>query len=126
MDNYYYSPLTNGVRNDIEERKELQYGSVDFIASADYMNRPPMNPTYLFVFDVSKSAVDTGYLSIVTASILKAIENETLPGGDRVYVGFLTFSLTNSSHRTFEKKTYHTMFKLGFSYSYFVSFVHID
>lgn len=55
------------------------------------MNRPPMNPTYLFVFDVSKSAVDTGYLSIVTASILKAIENDTLPGGDRVYVGFLTF-----------------------------------
>lgn len=91
VDNYYYSPLNNGVRNDIEERNELQYGSVDFIASADYMNRPPMAPTFLFVFDVSKSAVDTGYLSLATASILKAIESETIPGGDRTVVGFLTF-----------------------------------
>jgi protein transport protein SEC24 len=91
VDNYYYSPLNSGVRNDIEERKELQYGSVDFIASADYMNRPPMAPTFLFVFDVSKSAVDTGYLSIATASILKAIEGDAIPGGDRANVGFLTF-----------------------------------
>lgn len=91
MDNYYYSPLNNGVRNDIQERKELQYGSVDFIASADYMNRPPMAPTFLFVFDVSKSAVDTGYLSIATSSILKAIQSNAIPGGDRTVVGFLTF-----------------------------------
>lgn len=83
MDNYYYSPLTNGVRNDIEERKELQYGSVDFLASADYMNRPPMAPTFLFVFDVSKTAIDSGYLSIITNSILKAIEANAIPGGDR-------------------------------------------
>jgi len=91
VENYYYSPLTSGVRNDIEDRKELQYGSVDFLASADYMNRPPMAPTFLFVFDVSKSAIDTGYLQIITASILKAIEEETFPGGDRTVVGFLTF-----------------------------------
>lgn len=91
VDNYYYSPLTSGVRNDIEERKELQYGSVDFIASADYMNRPPMAPTFLFVFDVSKNALDTGYLPIVTASILKAIEANAVPGGDRTVVGFLTY-----------------------------------
>ena len=91
VDNYFYSPLTNGVRNDIQERKELQYGSVDFLASADYMNRPPMPPTFLFVFDVSKSAIDTGYLPIVTASILKAIESDSIPGGDRTVVGFLTY-----------------------------------
>lgn len=83
--------MNSGVRNDIEERKELQYGSVDFLASADYMNRPPMAPTFLFVFDVSKSAVDTGYLAIATATILKAIESNSIPGGDRTVVGFLTF-----------------------------------
>ena len=91
VDNYYYSPLTNGVRNDIEERKELQYGSVDFLASADYMNRPPMAPTFLFVFDVSKNAIDSGYLSIITASILKAIDSNAIPGGERTMIGFLTF-----------------------------------
>ena len=91
VDNYYYSPLTNRVRNDIEERKELQYGSVDFLASADYMNRPPMAPTFLFVFDVSKNAIDSGYLSIITNSILKAIESNAIPGGDRTCIGFLTY-----------------------------------
>jgi protein transport protein SEC24 len=91
VDNYFYSPLTNGVRNDIQERKELQYGSVDFLASADYMNRPPMAPTFLFVFDVSKSALDSGYLPIATSSILKAIEADSIPGGDRTNIGFLTF-----------------------------------
>lgn len=62
-DNYYYSPLTAiGTRQDIEDRTELRQGSVDFVASNEYMNRPPMPPTYVFVMDVSKAAVDTGYL----------------------------------------------------------------
>ena len=35
---------------------ELKKGTVDFIASNEYMNRPPMPPTYVFVLDVSKPA----------------------------------------------------------------------
>ena len=50
-----------------------------------------MPPTFLFVFDVSKTAIDTGYLPIVTTSILKAIESNAIPGGDRTRVGFLTY-----------------------------------
>ena len=50
-----------------------------------------MPPTFLFVFDVSKSAIDTGYLPIATNSILKAIESDLIPGGDRTVVGFLTY-----------------------------------
>jgi len=62
-DNYYYSPLNNvGLRQDYESRTELRKGSIDFIASNEYMNRPPMPPTYIFVLDVSKPAIDTGYL----------------------------------------------------------------
>ena len=94
VENYYYSPLNNGYRNDFSERKELQYGSVDFIASSDYMNRPPMAPTYIFVFDVSKTAIESGYLSIVTQTISRAIEEGTIPGGERTRVGFLTFDDT--------------------------------
>ena len=52
--NYYYSSLDeNGSRKDIEERAELWSGSVDIIASSEYMSRPPMPPTYIFLFDVS-------------------------------------------------------------------------
>jgi len=46
------------------------------------MNRPPMPPSYIFVFDVSKSAVDSGYLSIVAGTIRQAIEEDRIPGGD--------------------------------------------
>jgi protein transport protein SEC24 len=69
VENYYYSPLNGGVRNDFDDRLELQYGSVDFVASTDYMNRPPMAPTYVFAFDVSKNAVESGYLSIACGAI---------------------------------------------------------
>jgi len=63
------------VRQDIETRPELRKGSVDFIASNEYMNRPPMPPTFIFVMDVSKPAIDTGYLNICTHTIKNVIEN---------------------------------------------------
>ncbi len=60
---YYYSPLdSKGVRKDIHDRPELSSGSVDLIASKEYMNRPPMPPTYIFIFDVSQEAINSGYL----------------------------------------------------------------
>ena len=54
VENYYYSPIDiNGFRQDLDSRPELIYGTVDFIASVEYMNRPPMCPTFVFLFDVS-------------------------------------------------------------------------
>ena len=59
-ENYYYSPVNKmGVREDIEDRMELTKGTVDFLASNEYMNRPPMPPTFVFVLDVSKQAIDS-------------------------------------------------------------------
>ena len=46
----------------VEERPEFNCGTVDFIANHEYMNRPPMPPIYIFALDVSKPAVDCGYL----------------------------------------------------------------
>jgi protein transport protein SEC24 len=64
-----------GVRQDQHERAELTKGSVDFVASNEYMNRPPMPPTFIFVMDVSKPAIDSGYLPICTGTIKNIIEN---------------------------------------------------
>ena len=52
-----------GVRQDQHERAELTKGSVDFVASNEYMNRPPMPP------------IDSGYLPICTGTIKNIIEN---------------------------------------------------
>jgi hypothetical protein len=42
VENYYYSPTgADDIRQDIEFRPELIYGSYDFLASSEYMSRPP-------------------------------------------------------------------------------------
>jgi len=47
------------------------------------MNWPPMPPTFIFVFDVSWTAVDSGYLQIATGAISRAISEDKIPGGER-------------------------------------------
>jgi len=89
---YYYSAADeNGLRQDIESRPELIYGSVDFIASQEYSNRPPMPPSYVFLFDVSQPALDSGYLQQAAHTLKGVIEENTLPGGDRARVCFIGY-----------------------------------
>ena len=91
-DSYYYSPTdTDGNRLDLDNRPELAYGSVDFIASKDYQNRPPMPPSFVFLFDVSQPAIDSGYLSQAAQTIKGIIEEGTLPDGERTRVCFLAY-----------------------------------
>jgi protein transport protein SEC24 len=80
-ENYYYSTIeSDGYRTDHDDRPEFSCGTVDFLANNEYMNRPPMPPTFLFAFDVSKSAVDSGYLTLACQTIKNAIENSQLAG----------------------------------------------
>lgn len=90
---YYYNHLdpSTGYRVDYNDRAELWSGSVDFLASSEYMNRPPMPPTFLFLLDVSQQAVDSGYLTQATSTIKGIIEEGTLPGGERTRVAFLAY-----------------------------------
>jgi protein transport protein SEC24 len=64
---------------------------VDFIASNEYMNRPPMPPTFVFLFDVSQPALDSGYLQQATFTIKGLIEENALPGGERTRVCFMAY-----------------------------------
>uniref|UniRef100_A0A914GTY4 Uncharacterized protein n=1 Tax=Globodera rostochiensis TaxID=31243 RepID=A0A914GTY4_GLORO len=45
---------------DPSRRPELQETTIEYIAPAEYMLRPPQPPIYLFIFDVSSAAVDCG------------------------------------------------------------------
>lgn len=54
----------SGRRVDLDQRPELTKGSVEFIAPAEYMVRPPMPPLYFFLIDVSISAVQSGMLEV--------------------------------------------------------------
>jgi len=50
----YFSPLQgNGYRLDLAYRSELTHGSVDFVASSEYISRPPEPLSIVFAIDVS-------------------------------------------------------------------------
>ncbi|KAJ8377863.1 hypothetical protein AAFF_G00250950 [Aldrovandia affinis] len=79
--------------NDVPD--EFMYNpnsTVEFIASSDYMLRPPQPAVYLFVLDVSHNAVEAGYLQVFCQSLLENLDK--LPGDTRALVGFVTFDST--------------------------------
>ncbi|KAL4641601.1 protein transport protein Sec24B isoform X4 [Arapaima gigas] len=90
-DEFMYNPVTRSY-GEPHKRPEVQNSTVEFIASSDYMLRPPQPAVYLFVLDVSHNAVETGYLNVFCQSLLENLDK--LPGDTRTRVGFVTFDST--------------------------------
>ncbi|XP_036407360.1 protein transport protein Sec24B-like isoform X2 [Megalops cyprinoides] len=90
-DEFMYNPVTRSY-GEPHKRPEVQNSTVEFIASSDYMLRPPQPAVYLFVLDVSHSAVEAGYLQVFCQSLLENLDK--LPGDTRTRVGFVTFDST--------------------------------
>ncbi|KAL2535702.1 Protein transport protein Sec24-like [Forsythia ovata] len=89
----YFAHLdASGRRVDLDQRPELTKGSVEFIAPAEYMVRPPMPPLYFFLIDASISAVKSGMLEVVAQTIKSCLDS--LPGYPRTQIGFITFDST--------------------------------
>jgi len=90
-DTYYANLDESGKRVDRFQRPELCKGAVEYIAPGEYMVRPPQPPVFMFVIDVSYTAVVTGMLDVVVGSIKEAIQSGKIPGGPRVQMGIITF-----------------------------------
>uniref|UniRef100_F6Y1V8 SEC24 homolog A, COPII coat complex component n=1 Tax=Monodelphis domestica TaxID=13616 RepID=F6Y1V8_MONDO len=88
---FMYNPMTRVYGNPLR-RPEVQNATIEFMAPSEYMLRPPQPPVYLFVFDVSHNAVETGYLNSVCQSLLDNLDS--LPGNTRTKIGFITFDST--------------------------------
>lgn len=78
-----------GLRSDRLDRPELSQAVVEYIAPAEYMVRPPQEPAYFFVFDVSATAVRSGMLQAAARAVKAALDD--LPGRGRTKIGFITF-----------------------------------
>uniref|UniRef100_A0A2S2Q3L3 Protein transport protein Sec24A n=1 Tax=Sipha flava TaxID=143950 RepID=A0A2S2Q3L3_9HEMI len=76
---------------DPSRRPEIQNATIEYIASQDYMVRPPQPALYLFLLDVSRTATLTGYLEIVCDRILNKIMSNDIPGDSRTNIGFITY-----------------------------------
>ncbi|XP_034038085.1 protein transport protein Sec24B isoform X2 [Thalassophryne amazonica] len=90
-DEFMYNPVTRSY-GEPHKRPEVQNSTVEFIASSDYMLRPPQPAAYLFVLDVSHNAVEAGYFRYFCELLLDNLDR--LPGDTRTRVGFLTFDST--------------------------------
>jgi protein transport protein SEC24 len=63
----------------LNQRPELTKGTVEFVAPAEYMVRPPMPPVYFFLIDVSISAVRSGMIEVSTSLLAQCIACTAYP-----------------------------------------------
>ncbi|GMI82930.1 hypothetical protein like AT4G32640 [Hibiscus trionum] len=89
---YHCNLGPDGRRRDADERPELCKGTVEFVASKEYMVRDPMPAVYFFLIDVSMNAVQTGATAAACSAISQVISD--LPEGPRTLVGIATFDST--------------------------------
>ncbi|KAJ0970469.1 hypothetical protein J5N97_023346 [Dioscorea zingiberensis] len=89
---YFCALDASGRRCDADQRPELSKGSVEFVASTEYMVRPPMPPIYFFLIDVSVTSVQNGLLETIAETIKSCLDE--IPGFPRTQIGFITFDST--------------------------------
>ncbi|KAI3801197.1 hypothetical protein L1987_29301 [Smallanthus sonchifolius] len=82
----------DGRRRDADERPELCRGTVEFVATREFMVRDPMPAVFFFLVDVSMNAVQTGATAGACSAISRVISD--LPEGPRTMVGIATFDST--------------------------------
>ncbi|GLT53091.1 hypothetical protein SLA2020_263850 [Shorea laevis] len=89
---YHCNLGPDGRRRDADERPELCRGTVEFVASKEYMVRDPMPAVFFFLIDVSMKAIQTGATAAACSAINQVIAD--LPEGPRTMVGIATFDST--------------------------------
>lgn len=74
-------------------RAELNHGVVEFVAPTEYMVRPPQPAVYVFLVDVSHSAIQSGMVATATRTILENLDR--IPNEDsRTKVAFIAFDVS--------------------------------
>lgn len=82
-------------------RPELNFGCVDYVATSEFMSRPPQPPAYVFLIDTSMEAVRTGMIEVLADALMVSLDR--IPNSDgRARIGFMTvnhaigfYALTN-------------------------------
>lgn len=74
---------------DPSRRPECKSATIEFIAPSEYMLRPPQPAVYIFCLDVSRAAIETGYLKTYCDTL--ADDLDKLPGDSRTQVAFITY-----------------------------------
>ncbi|RZC40306.1 Sec23 trunk domain containing protein [Asbolus verrucosus] len=85
---FQFDPVSK-TYGDPSRRPEIKSSTIEYIAPAEYMLRPPQPAVYLFLFDISRLAIESGYLQSVCSVLLEELKN--LPGDARTQVGIIAY-----------------------------------
>ncbi|XP_049934214.1 uncharacterized protein LOC116255423 isoform X3 [Nymphaea colorata] len=72
---YYCNLGPDGRRRDADERPELCRGTVEFVASKEYMVRDPMPAVFFFLVDVSMNAIQSGATAAACSAVSQSIND---------------------------------------------------
>lgn len=76
-------------KSDRWSRSELNYGCVDYVATPEFMSRPPQPPVYVFLIDTSLEAIQTGMIEVLAEALISSLDR--LPNNEgRTRIGFIT------------------------------------
>ncbi|XP_030081378.1 protein transport protein Sec24B [Drosophila hydei] len=87
-EDFQFDPATK-TYGDVTRRPEVRSSTIEFIAPSEYMLRPPQPAMYLFLFDVSIIAQQSGYLETACSVLNRHLDE--MPGDARTQVGFLCY-----------------------------------
>ncbi|KFD52515.1 hypothetical protein M514_06549 [Trichuris suis] len=85
-EDFYYDPATQTF-GDPTRRPEIRNASIEFVAPPEYMARNPPPACYVFVFDVSIAAIETGYLKVFCEKLCEHLS--ALPGDADTLICFI-------------------------------------
>lgn len=100
VEDAYFAHLDhNGRRTDIQHRPEQFLGSYEFVATKPYCKNglKPKEPAFIFMLDVSYTAVHSGLVSVFCKNIrnlLNGLPRESNEEKSSVRVGFATYDQT--------------------------------
>ncbi|MFH4983012.1 hypothetical protein AB6A40_009721 [Gnathostoma spinigerum] len=100
VEDAYFAHLDHsGRRTDIQHRPEQYLGAYEFVATKPYCRNgvPPKEPAFIFMLDVSYTAVHSGLVSVFCKNIRGLLDNLPRDSGQEkstMRVGFATYDQT--------------------------------
>merc|ERR1719394_1500145 len=107
---FLYDPVSKSF-GDPSRRPECKSSTIEFIVPSEYMLRPPQPAVYVFLLDVSRQAVETGYVKAFCDSLLEELDK--LPGDARTQIGFITYHRTLQFYQIVEGSSQPTQLIVG-------------
>jgi len=92
---FYYSDVDkNGVRLDINQKPELCCGSYEFFANKSYWKKGkgPTEAMFIFAFETSMGAIDSGFFNACAESVKDVINNENFYNGKKIKISIITYN----------------------------------